>query len=162
FRRRDGLDKRTKRHRSLVSSFLRGNTKIKAAEIVNLIYHHRSSRLTYLSNHRDELQHMFDGWKDPSELRYARPAISCWAIQLVGPACRKEIGDLTVDEHLDEWEDVERDLDDHVAGPLHARLAASKRRDARKKDNRAVVNWDVVEAFRVKTVAETFGRWAEP
>ncbi|KAF9024016.1 hypothetical protein BDZ89DRAFT_936258, partial [Hymenopellis radicata] len=30
----------------------------------------------------------------------------------------------------------------------------------RKKDNRAVVNWDVVEAFRVKTVAETFGRRA--
>ncbi|KAF8997546.1 hypothetical protein BDZ89DRAFT_1083562, partial [Hymenopellis radicata] len=161
FRRRKGPDKRTLQHRSLVAGFLRGKCSVKAAEIVDLIYRHRSSRPSYRSKNRTELDSMFSGSTNPSSLQYAHPAISCWAIQIVGDTVHKLVGDLTRDEAVadadDNWEDVDASASDteipRTRQPLHARLAASKKPNARKKDDRAIVTWDIVESFRVKEVA---------
>ncbi|KAF9010904.1 hypothetical protein BDZ89DRAFT_1226378 [Hymenopellis radicata] len=159
FRRRDGpaADKCSLPHRSLVAYFLRGKNKTKAVEIVQLMYAHRLSRPNYRSKQRDEVKAMFTE-RDPTSMQYARPAISCWALQIVGDYAHSAINTLTFDEEED-WEDVENTCQDVR---LHARLASTSNPNAQRSDLRAKVDWArIIDPFSIQRIASTFERRAE-
>ncbi|KAJ7729217.1 hypothetical protein B0H14DRAFT_3097944 [Mycena olivaceomarginata] len=84
--RRGELDPRTKRHERVVTRFLQGKDKVKMADIIELIYHHRQSR------------------PKPN----THPALSAWATQLVkarahfvvSKLAQKKRGDPTSRSHI--------------------------------------------------------------
>ncbi|KAF9002660.1 hypothetical protein BDZ89DRAFT_926566, partial [Hymenopellis radicata] len=115
--------------------------------IVKLIYRHRHSGPGYRSKFYTERDLMFSGAQIPSELRYARPAISCWAIQLVGDHVHHQVAALTVDEE-DEWAD-----EDETATNIEASVSG-------RRDVRPMATWGVMEQFSIKNIANMLQRRA--
>lgn len=80
----DTKDPHTTLHLSTVAAFLSGQSTIKAVHIVKKMYRHHASIPNHHSQHKEELHSTFDQTIDPHSLHYARPAISIWALKLVG------------------------------------------------------------------------------
>ncbi|KAF9005371.1 hypothetical protein BDZ89DRAFT_1145164 [Hymenopellis radicata] len=178
FPRRDGPDRRSTLHRNFVSGFLRGKNRTKAVDIVKLIYRHRNSGPGYRSKFYSERDLMFAGTQNPSELHYARPAISCWAIQVVGDHVHSQVGALTVDEEEGWIDDDDTTMDTSeqtmpgspssdpqthapaASQRLPARLAASKKSKTGQRDTRPMATWDVMKDFSIKNIAQMLQRRA--
>jgi hypothetical protein len=74
------LDEKAGLGGSAVKSFLSGASDVHVAQIVNLMYSHQHSNPP--SRHEEHLHH-FSPDVTPNTIRYAAPAISSWALQLV-------------------------------------------------------------------------------
>ncbi|KAJ7656213.1 hypothetical protein B0H17DRAFT_1265188 [Mycena rosella] len=81
----------------MVTSFLNKESNVGMGEIIDLIYHHPQSRLP---NDSPEAKLYFSppDVAAPTKIAYARPSMSTWALQLVGPEMRRQIGTLTVND----------------------------------------------------------------
>ncbi|KAJ7846488.1 hypothetical protein B0H14DRAFT_3086277 [Mycena olivaceomarginata] len=104
--RRGELDPRTKRHERVVTRFLQGKDKVKMADIIELIYHHRQSRPK--PKYPAERAAAFSARIPFGTLKHAAPAFSAWATQLVkarahfvvGKLAQKKRGDPTSRSHI--------------------------------------------------------------
>lgn len=85
------FDPRSDRHRDAASSWMSGRTRFRPVHLIEAIYRNRHSVPRYDSVHVDELERVFDGDCNPQELHFSRPALSCWAAQLVGKRCAAEL-----------------------------------------------------------------------
>ncbi|KAJ7043878.1 hypothetical protein C8F04DRAFT_1361422 [Mycena alexandri] len=91
-------DLRTKRHKAMVTAFLGGQTNVKMGHIIDLIYHHRQSQPPPHSPQRDLA---FSSKVPHTEISFARPSLSSWALVLVGEEARKQIEKLTHNDPTD-------------------------------------------------------------
>ncbi|KAJ7035827.1 hypothetical protein C8F04DRAFT_954455 [Mycena alexandri] len=91
-------DLRTKRHKAMVTAFLGGQTNVKMGHIIDLIYHHRQSQPPPHSPQRDLA---FSSKVPHTEISFARPSLSSWALVLVGKEARKQIEKLTHNDPTD-------------------------------------------------------------
>jgi hypothetical protein len=82
------LDEKYNLGGSAVKSFLSGTSNVRAAHIINAIYNHWYSNPP---TRHDENLHQFSPSIMPNTIRYAGPAISSWALQLVLDATRQEV-----------------------------------------------------------------------
>ncbi|THU92217.1 hypothetical protein K435DRAFT_862669 [Dendrothele bispora CBS 962.96] len=89
-------DLRLSFHRSSISCFLQGRNKVKAVDIVNRIFHHRSSYPTY--RHQDERSKSYSLTEDPTSLSFARVAISSWIAQISAARAHRDITTLLKDD----------------------------------------------------------------
>ncbi|KAJ7768603.1 hypothetical protein DFH07DRAFT_1007816 [Mycena maculata] len=87
-------DPRTARHKRMVTAFLQGESNIGMGQIIDLIYHHPQSR-PEKANPESGLYFSPPDVASPAGIHFARPAISTWALRLVGAEMRKQIGTLT-------------------------------------------------------------------
>ncbi|KAJ6597717.1 hypothetical protein DFH09DRAFT_867455, partial [Mycena vulgaris] len=84
------------RHKAMVSAFLGGQNSgastVKMGRIIDLIYNHRQSQPP---THTPERDLAFSSEIPHTEISYARPSLSSWAMVLVGKEARKQVGRLT-------------------------------------------------------------------
>ncbi|KAJ7089959.1 hypothetical protein C8R44DRAFT_957834 [Mycena epipterygia] len=85
-------DPRTASHEQMVTAFLEGLSNPGMGHI--LIYRHPQSRPTK-ANPESALYFSPPDVAETQNLNFAQPALSTWALQLVGPEMRKQIGILT-------------------------------------------------------------------
>ncbi|KAJ7493475.1 hypothetical protein FB451DRAFT_1490540 [Mycena latifolia] len=91
-------DVRTRRHETMVTGFLGGKSRIKMGHIIDLVYNHRQSQPPTNSLERD----LAFSHKIPhTDICYARPSLSSWALTLIGKAARKQVGNLTKNDPAD-------------------------------------------------------------
>ncbi|KAK7028578.1 hypothetical protein R3P38DRAFT_2525871 [Favolaschia claudopus] len=91
-------DVRTSRHKTMVTHFLQGRTNVKMGHIIELIYRHRQSQPPPTSAERELA---FSSRIPHTDICHARPALSAWALILVGQEARREIGRLTQNDPTD-------------------------------------------------------------
>ncbi|THU91008.1 hypothetical protein K435DRAFT_863792 [Dendrothele bispora CBS 962.96] len=89
-------DLRLSFHRNSISRFLQGRNKVKAVDIVNRIFHHRSSYPTY--RYQDERSKSYSLTEDPTSLSFARVAISSWIAQISAARAHRDITTLLKDD----------------------------------------------------------------
>ncbi|KAJ7044739.1 hypothetical protein C8F04DRAFT_941959 [Mycena alexandri] len=93
-------DPRTTRHVRAVTAFLGGETNVTMATIINLLYNHPQSRPS-----RDSpdfsLHFSPPDISSPRDINCARPALSTWALQIVGPELRRQTWELTQNDASD-------------------------------------------------------------
>ncbi|KAJ7190106.1 hypothetical protein GGX14DRAFT_382544 [Mycena pura] len=89
---RGDSDPRTTRHRSTLSRWLSGDSVFRPVQLVQAIYQHRYSVPKARSKYSSELDRAFDGNSDLQAIRFARPGLSIWALQLSARRCAMEIG----------------------------------------------------------------------
>ncbi|KAJ6565361.1 hypothetical protein B0H10DRAFT_1085922 [Mycena sp. CBHHK59/15] len=93
-------DPRTTRHVRAVAAFLGGETNVTMATIINLLYNHPQSRPS-----RDSpdfsLHFSPPDISSPRDINCARPALSTWALQIVGPELRRQTWGLTQNDPTD-------------------------------------------------------------
>ncbi|PBK64863.1 hypothetical protein ARMSODRAFT_892428 [Armillaria solidipes] len=142
---RDSIDPRSSKHIQMLAAFLGGRTTFRAVNLVEKIYRHRYSIPHKRSNHKKEMDLFFDPQADPCDVHYARPALSIWALQLVGPRCRAEIGTLA--------------YDDPEEPGFRVHLAAST--NARMKGKRQTVSWDNIWGFSMQGNVSRISRRAK-
>ncbi|KAJ7635908.1 hypothetical protein B0H17DRAFT_1279587 [Mycena rosella] len=99
-------DPRTASHKQQVTAFLDGESNIGMAHIIDLIYRHPQGRLPS-SDTESDLYFAPPDVAKPRDIKFARPALSTWALQLVGPELRRQIGNLTQNDP-DDPEDITR------------------------------------------------------
>ncbi|KAJ7874601.1 hypothetical protein B0H13DRAFT_2348517 [Mycena leptocephala] len=87
-------DPRSASHKRMVTLFLGGESNIGMGQIIDLIYHHPQSRPVN-ANPESGLYFSPPGVAAPTGIKFARPALSTWAIQRVGPEMARQIGALT-------------------------------------------------------------------
>ncbi|KAJ7108584.1 hypothetical protein C8R44DRAFT_937639, partial [Mycena epipterygia] len=87
-------DPRTASHEQMVTAFLEGLCNPGMGHIIDLIYRHPQSRPTK-ANPESALYFSPPEVAETQNLNFAQPALSTWALQLVGPEMRKQIGILT-------------------------------------------------------------------
>ncbi|KAJ7774511.1 hypothetical protein DFH07DRAFT_952214 [Mycena maculata] len=97
-------DPRTPGHKRMVTAFLDGESKIGITDIIDLIYQHPAGRPAK-ANAQSALYFSPPDVAKPKGIKIACPALSTWALQLVGPEMRKQIGDLTQNDP-DDLEDI--------------------------------------------------------
>ncbi|KAK7015808.1 hypothetical protein R3P38DRAFT_3321613 [Favolaschia claudopus] len=87
-------DPRSDSHKLMVTAFLGGQSNIGMGDIIDLIYYHPQSRPV---NAHPESRHYFSppNVKEHYDIAFARPALSTWALRLVGAELRRQIGALT-------------------------------------------------------------------
>jgi hypothetical protein len=88
-------DERTMKHRMIVSAFLSGRSTVRIGEIINLIYNHGQSQPSASSKDFDVCNTPFSPCVSHLDMKYARPALSTWATQLVGDQVSRECHALT-------------------------------------------------------------------
>ncbi|KAL0563870.1 hypothetical protein V5O48_018192, partial [Marasmius crinis-equi] len=121
-----------KRHKRKLKSFLQGKSKDKPLHLLTTMYNHRYSSPVYNSKFRHEKLSAFSP-TPPENLRYANPAISCWATRTIGDQLYKEIGRLTVNDG---------------SAPYHAQIVASTNERGQQKGVRTITREDIM-TFRV-------------
>ncbi|KAJ6627746.1 hypothetical protein B0H10DRAFT_2285786 [Mycena sp. CBHHK59/15] len=93
-------DLRTTCHVRAVAAFLGGETNVTMATIINLLYNHPQSRPS-----RDSpdfsLHFSPPDISSPRDINCARPALSTWALQIVGPELRRQTWGLTQNDPTD-------------------------------------------------------------
>ncbi|KAJ7685894.1 hypothetical protein B0H17DRAFT_1204590 [Mycena rosella] len=99
-------DPRTASHKQQVTAFLDGESNIGMAHIIDLIYRHPQGRPPS-SDTESDLYFAPPDVAKPRDIKLARPALSTWALQLVGPELRRQIGNLTQNDP-DDPEDITR------------------------------------------------------
>ncbi|KAJ7218595.1 hypothetical protein GGX14DRAFT_390366 [Mycena pura] len=89
-------EKRSQLHRDMLSAWLNGSCSFRPTHFVQSIYRNRYSVPKYgaTAERKAEIAMSFDGNQDPDTIRYARPALSVWALQLVARRCATEVGKL--------------------------------------------------------------------
>ncbi|KAF8166102.1 hypothetical protein K438DRAFT_1941811 [Mycena galopus ATCC 62051] len=87
-------DPRTASHKRMVTVFLRGESNIGMGAILELIYRHPQGRPEN-ANPESNLYFSPPSLAPPLGVKFARPAVSTWALQLVGTEMCKQIGTLT-------------------------------------------------------------------
>ncbi|KAJ7187587.1 hypothetical protein GGX14DRAFT_580947 [Mycena pura] len=96
----NATDPRANNHEKAVTAFLQGASSIGAVDIIELIYRHPQSRPPKA---HPEYQCYFSppDVSAPTAICFARPALSSWALQLVGSEMHKQIGTLTQNDPAD-------------------------------------------------------------
>lgn len=84
-------------HLKIVGHFLQGTSRVKALDIVKLIYSNGQSRPNYQSAESGE---MFSVVEAADSFAYAGPAISCWAVELVMEKMKGELRKVIRDPDL--------------------------------------------------------------
>ncbi|KAJ7737519.1 hypothetical protein B0H16DRAFT_1325909 [Mycena metata] len=92
-------DPRTVRHVRVVAAFLGGESNVTMATIINLLYNHRQSRAP--KDSPEDAMYFSPPDITPRDIACARPALSTWALQLVGQELRRQVGDLTQNDPTD-------------------------------------------------------------
>ncbi|KAJ6527968.1 hypothetical protein DFH09DRAFT_1327907 [Mycena vulgaris] len=93
-------DPRTQRHVRVAAAFLGGESNVTMGTIINLIYNHRQSRAPKASA-QYSLDFSPPDVASPRDIDYARPSLSTWALQIVGPELRRQVGVLTQNDPSD-------------------------------------------------------------
>ncbi|KAJ7738991.1 hypothetical protein B0H16DRAFT_1424719 [Mycena metata] len=135
-------DPRTTRHVRVVTAFLGGKTNVTMATIINLLYNHPQSRAS-----RDSpdfsLHFSPPDVASPRDIDCARPALSTWALQIVGPELRRQTWDLTQNDPSDPTDTTQ--------------LRAST--NGRAKNIR-LATWDAFGRVSIPRIASTYKRRA--
>ncbi|KAJ7847450.1 hypothetical protein B0H14DRAFT_2357176 [Mycena olivaceomarginata] len=84
-------DPRTARHKAAVTAFMNGDSNVGMGRIIELLYRHPQGR----PNKANAESGLYFSLSSPAEIKFAQPALSSWALQLVGAELRKQIGVLT-------------------------------------------------------------------
>ncbi|KAJ7738954.1 hypothetical protein B0H16DRAFT_1694642 [Mycena metata] len=84
-------DPRGLTHAKVVSRFLSGRSSICMADILPLIYQHRSSFPSVNSTRSHERNAMFCTSGRPEDLQHARPYLSTWAAHLTAEEARRQV-----------------------------------------------------------------------
>ncbi|KAJ7857846.1 hypothetical protein B0H14DRAFT_3085159 [Mycena olivaceomarginata] len=157
--RRGELDPRTKRHERVVTRFLQGKDKVKMADIIELIYHHRQSRPK--PKYPAERAAAFSAHIPFGTLKHAAPALSAWATQLVkarahfvvGKLAQKKRGDPTSRSHIHvrtaTWED-HYEREGELIWDLTEAMAAPKKNGVvvvRKRRPHPVIQVGAISSF---------------
>ncbi|KAJ6628483.1 hypothetical protein B0H10DRAFT_2209395 [Mycena sp. CBHHK59/15] len=88
-------DPRTPSHEQQVTAFLGGQSNVRMAHIIDLIYRHPQGR-PLKADRESGLYFAPPDVAAPMDIKFARPALSTWALQLVGPDIRREVGETDV------------------------------------------------------------------
>ncbi|KAJ7244495.1 hypothetical protein C8J57DRAFT_1680834 [Mycena rebaudengoi] len=91
-------DVRTNRHKTMVTQFLGGKTNVKMGHIIDLIYNHRQSQPP---TNTEERHLAFSHQTLHTDMCFARPALSSWALGLVAKEARRQVGNLTNNDPTD-------------------------------------------------------------
>ncbi|KAJ7240069.1 hypothetical protein C8J57DRAFT_1086005, partial [Mycena rebaudengoi] len=91
-------DVRTNRHKTMVTQFLGGKTNVKMGHIIDLIYNHRQSQPP---TNTEERHLAFSHQTLHTDMCFARPALSSWALVLVAKKARRQVGNLTNNDPTD-------------------------------------------------------------
>ncbi|KAJ7767773.1 hypothetical protein B0H16DRAFT_1673616 [Mycena metata] len=91
-------DPRGLTHAKVVSRFLSGRSSICMADILPLIYQHRSSFPSINSTRSHERNAMFCTSGRPEDLQHARPYLSTWAARLTAEEARRQVEGGTHDD----------------------------------------------------------------
>ncbi|KAJ6550402.1 hypothetical protein DFH09DRAFT_1501362 [Mycena vulgaris] len=133
-RPRGDKDVRTKRHKAMVSAFLGGQNSgastVKMGRIIDLIYNHRQSQPP---THTPERDLAFSSEIPHTEISYARPSLSSWAMVLVGKEARKQVGRLTQNDPTDPTDTTQM------------RASTNERGNAKQTATRAKAVWYLTE-----------------
>ncbi|KAK0434389.1 uncharacterized protein EV420DRAFT_1282587, partial [Desarmillaria tabescens] len=136
FPRRSDKDNHSNLHRCMAPCFLSGQTSQKPIHVVTLMYNHRYSNPSFRSQYRSERDLSYSGTHDPFNIRHCRPALSCWATQLVRNHLHNAVGRLTQNNPLDP--------------DFHVRLAASANKRSKKSH---LITWDDLKNFGIEQLA---------
>jgi hypothetical protein len=139
----DGGNPRSMQHRNSVVSFLAGNDTFKASHLVERLYNHPSSQPQYFSTHRAERE-LFTSLP-PERLHFARPALSSWALKIVGEKAHREVGKLTKLKESDE------------EGLNSIQLCVGTNGRGRKT---RIVTWDDIKNLDIMTLGTCFKKEA--
>ncbi|KAJ7779605.1 hypothetical protein B0H16DRAFT_1300063 [Mycena metata] len=135
-------DPRTTRHVRAVTAFLGGETNVTMATVINLLYNHPQSRPS-----RDSpdfsLHFSPPDISSPRDINCARPALSTWALQIVGPELRRQTWELTQNDPTDPTDTTQ--------------LRAST--NGRAKNIR-LATWDAFGRVSIPRIASTYKRRA--
>jgi hypothetical protein len=82
----------------MVTHFLGGKANVKVGHIIELIYNHRQSQPAPNTEERDLA---FSHQTPHTDISFARPSLSSWALVLVAKEARKQIGGLTKNDPTD-------------------------------------------------------------
>jgi hypothetical protein len=93
-------DPRTPSHKLQVTAFLEGQSNVRMAHIIDLIYCHPQG-WPPKGDTESDLYFAPPDVAAPNDIKFARPALSTWALQLVGPDIRREVGGLTENDPND-------------------------------------------------------------
>ncbi|KAJ7678723.1 hypothetical protein B0H17DRAFT_1206647 [Mycena rosella] len=133
-------DPRTTRNVRAVAAFLGGETNVTMATIINLLYNHPQSR-----PERDSPDFLLyfppPDISSPRDINCARPALSTWALQIVGPELRRQTWDLTQNDPTDPTDTTQ--------------LRAST--NGRAKNIR-LATWDAFGRVSIPRIASTYKR----
>ncbi|KAJ6628437.1 hypothetical protein B0H10DRAFT_1940606 [Mycena sp. CBHHK59/15] len=88
----------TQHHQSMVTAFLRGQTAIKMGHIIELIYNHCQSQPPTDSPQRNLA---FSHKIAHTDIAFARPSLSSWALVLMGKEACRSVGSLTKNDPTD-------------------------------------------------------------
>ncbi|KAJ6617040.1 hypothetical protein B0H10DRAFT_1948722 [Mycena sp. CBHHK59/15] len=135
-------DPRTPSYEQQVTAFLGGQSNVRMAHIIDLIYRHPQGR-PLKADRESGLYFAPPDVAAPMDMKFARPALSTWALQLVGPDIRREVGGLTQNDP-DNPEDI-------------TQLRAS--RNGRAKNVR-VATWNDFGRLSIPWMAGTYKRRA--
>ncbi|KAJ6587302.1 hypothetical protein B0H10DRAFT_1961483 [Mycena sp. CBHHK59/15] len=91
-------DVRTEQHKTMVTHFLGEKTNVKMGHIIELIYNHRQSQPPPDSEERELA---FSHQTPHTDIAFARPSLSTWALVLVAKEARKQVGYLTQNDPTD-------------------------------------------------------------
>ncbi|KAJ6478030.1 hypothetical protein C8R47DRAFT_1139181 [Mycena vitilis] len=132
-------DLRTNRHKAMVTAFLGGQTNVKMGHIIDLIYGHRQSQPPPGSEERELA---FSHSTPHTDICFARPSISSWALVLVAKEARRQIGVLTQNDPTDPSDTT--------------RMRAST--NGRAKDA-VVADWEkLTDGLNISKIAATYAR----
>ncbi|KAJ7199394.1 hypothetical protein GGX14DRAFT_324538, partial [Mycena pura] len=154
-------DVRTKRHKSMVSAFLGGQNTgantVKMGHIIELIYNHRQSQPP---THTPERELAFSPKVAHTDISFARPSLSSWALVLVGKEARRQIGNLTQNDPTDPTDTTQmrastngRVRDANVASWEKFTKSLSIPEIAKKYERRSPVAWYLSEMMAASTKA---------
>ena len=135
-------DPRTTRHVRAVTAFLGRETNVTMATIINLLYNHPQSRPE--SDSPDFSLHFSPpDISSPRDINCAQPALSTWALQIVGPEPRRQTWELTQNDPTDPTDTTQ--------------LRAST--NSRAKNIR-LATWDAFGRVSIPRIASTYNRRA--
>jgi hypothetical protein len=134
---------RSTSHIHAASTFLSGRDLFTPSDLVDRMYHHPYSNPSFRSMRRFERDLAAVPLRNSGKIHYARPALSSWALTLVGEKVHLEVGKMTRPDKNDESDITQ------------LRAATNGRgRPAR------VVTWADVEALNVNNLGQKFKRRA--
>ncbi|RDB16838.1 hypothetical protein Hypma_002483 [Hypsizygus marmoreus] len=136
-----GNDPRSKRHTSMISTFLQGSSATHIGTIIDLIYRHRQSNPPKGSA---DSEFAYSPTIPLGDIRHARPCLSAWAARVIGNRVYKEVGELTKNDPLDPAD--------------RTQLRAT--RSGRSQSSVLQVTWEDLGKFSIPALAAKYQRRA--
>ncbi|KAJ7263041.1 hypothetical protein C8J57DRAFT_1071083 [Mycena rebaudengoi] len=93
-------DPRATNHKAMINGFLGGQSNISMGEIIQLIYSHPQSQPPKNSP-QYPLAFSPPDVASPTDINFARPSLSTWALKLIASELRRQVGVLTQDDPTD-------------------------------------------------------------